>query len=1201
MKLKRLAWFIALFSVLTTVMVGQSVNSTISGAVIDSSGASIPNAEITLTDVGRSSKRTAVSNQEGFYSLPNLTPGNYTLAVGAKGFRQFNQKNISLLLNQQVRQDVQLEVGETSDTITVEANVSAVNFNDAVRQEGVSGRELNELPLVVSGGPRSAASFTVMLPGVSTGGGNNAFDARINGGLQTGQEAIMDGVSMQQGTMSQSGMISFYDFRMTPDMVSEFKVLTSNYEPQYGASTSAQMIVETKSGADAFHGGLFEYLRNEKLNARQFGADSRPIDKEHNFGGFLGGPVKIPLPGIFKGRARTYFYTDIESFRATGGNNRPTLTVPTAAMKRGDFSEWKDGDGRLIPVYDPQTTRRNPTFQSGLPEGPNNLPYLRDQFMGCNGGSPNVICPSRIQNSLAQAWLKFIPDPNRPTLLNNFQVQTPVPDGILANTNYYMGRVDHYMSEKDHFYLTLWHQRAPAKFNSTLPLQLATESFSDPQNSWVNRINWSHTFSPTLLNHWNIGYLNRNEGYGAINTQFASEFPSIKGVADPNTPPQIRFDNNNYQGFGSSNGPNLGNLTTRPTIVTTELLTWIRGNHTFKFGGEYRHLGQDFNSGGNTAGEFNFNRLNTGLVGLSNSGHPFASFLLEQVSSGTVQFRSVPAWKVRSHGYVLHAGDTWKINRRVSLNYGLRWDMFTPSYEADNRFSFFDPDGVNPAAGGLKGRVAFAGSDNGPASYGARFPEETWKKGFAPRIGIAWGLDSKTVVRTGYGIFYTQNYYPGWGGGVSLDGYNTSASFSNTLGGIEPAFILSQGFPQNFPKPPTLDAGVRNGRSALYRPKDANRRPYSQMWNLTIERQLPGSTLASIAYVATKGTRLPSAIIPINALPLQYLASGPTLRDEFQPGQAELGGVRAPYAGWAQQLRDAGCAPSVAQALLPYPQYCDGLRGLNENAGNSTYHSFQAKLEKRFSQGLYTLMSYTWSRLITDVQSTNPDANTGGGAVGIFSPFERQRNKSLAQDDVPHVFSAAVVYELPAGRGKRWNPSNAALSTFLGGWSVNLIQKLQSGTPLFFRVRDTCNIPSQFRMGCVPAVLNGKNPLAQDVGSIDVNKVLFDRSAFEPLDAFSSGFYRGVGSRVTNFRGPGFSNTDFSVVKNVPFSVRDRIFNLQIRGEFFNVWNEHHFTTSAGQGDNGAFNRDLSSPEFGKWTGAVTTPRNIQLTARFTF
>ena len=1176
---------------------GQSLSATVTGVVTDSTGGSVPDAEVIIRGESQDFTRRATSNESGFFNLPNLPAGTYSLTVTAAGFKQYSQARIELLLNQQVRVEARLEVGNVTETVTVSESVSPINYTDAVRQEGVSGLELNQLPLVVSGGPRSAANFTVLLPGVTTGGGNNAFDARINGGMQTGQEAIMDGVSMQQGTMSQSGMISFFDFRMTPDMVREFKVLTSNYEPQYGASTSAQMIVETKSGSDQFHGGVFEYLRNEKLNARQFGAATRPVSKEHNFGGFIGGPVKIPIPGVFKGNSRTYFYTDIEAFRATGGNVSPTLSVPTMAMRQGDFSDWRTADGAQIPIFDPSTTSPNSSFNPNQAEGPGNLRFLRTQF--ANNRIPAAI----VQNSLAQAWIPFIPEPNRPGSLNNYQVPRPIPDGILANTNYFMARIDNHQGDKHHFYFTLWRQIAPVKFNSLLPEEISNQSFSDPQNSWVNRFNWIYTISPTLINQWNIGYLNRNEGYGAISYRFLDQFPKIPGVADANTPPTINFSDG-YESFGSNAGPNDGNLTTRPTWITNNLTTWVKGDHTIKFGLEYRFLSQDFNTNTNTAGTFSFNRLNTGLVGLTNSGHPFASFLLGTVSSADAEFRTVNSWGARAHGFVLHVGDTWRVNRKLSVNYGLRWDVFTPAYEKNDQFSFFDPNGVNPSAGSLKGRLAFAGDGYGEASYGSRYPEEVWKKGFAPRLGIAYTLNPKTVVRSGYGVFFTQNYYPGWGGGMNLDGFNQTASFSSTLGGMEPAFILANGFPQNFEKPPFIDGGFRNGRGTLYRPIEANRRPYSQQWNLTVERELPASVLLSVAYVGNKGTRLPSAIVPLNALDPGLLNSpvGPILLEEIPAGVSSYKGVNVPYGNWSQQLRDAGCAPTVAQALLPFPQYCSNLLGLNENAGNSTYHALQTKLEKRFSQGLYMLVSYTWSKLITDVQGTNPDANTGSGAVGVISPFERQRNKSLAQDDVPHILSASFVYDLPFGRGKTFGSESGFVNALLGGWQVNGIFKINAGTPLFFRANDACNvIPGQFRLGCIPGVLPGKSALLQDMNNIDVNRPIFDSSAFEPVGVVNGNYYYGSGSRITSLRGPRFANTDFSVVRFFPFTAFDRQFQFQIRGEFFNLWNEHHFTTSAGQGDGGAFERDLSSPAFGTWTGAVTSPRNVQLTARFTF
>ncbi len=1182
---------ILLFPVLTWP---QSQNSSLSGTVTDASGANVPAVELALTSLQRNTTAKTVANSEGLYSFPNLEPGNYELKAGAKGFRNYLQKGITLSVNQLVRVDVKLEVGIDVQTLEVVSNASPLNFDNAVRQEGITPATLNELPLIVAGGPRNSAQFAVLMPGVTTGGGNNAFDARINGGLQSGDEAIMDGVSMQEGTMAQSGMVAFADFRMTPDMVSEFKVITSSYEPEYGASTGAQIIATTKSGTTEFHGGVFEYLRNKSLNATQFTidrkpGDQRPKDNEHEFGGFLGGQIKIPK--IYNSdRFKTFFFTDIEFFRIAGGANRPTLSLPSLLERTGDFSDWKDASGQLIPIYDPRTTRNNPNFNANAASGPNNLQFLRDQFMGCDGQRPNVICPSRIANSLARGWFKFLPTPTSSGPLNNYLVATPVPDSILAGADHYLGKLDQYIGTKDHMALTIWRQTTPAKFNSVLPLQLANETFSDPQDSWVNRFNWDHTFSPTLLNHFATGYLNRNEGYGSVDFQAAGEIPQIPGVVSHNYPPQINFSDG-FTTYGQGAGLNAGNVTTRPSYITNDLVTWVRGKHTFKFGGELRKLGQNFHSNGNESGNFNFSRTQTGLPEIP-SGSPIASFLLESVDSGSVSLRTVSSWYARQSAYIFHFGDTWKATQRLSINYGVRYDKFTPSVEKYNQLSFFD-FGPNPSAGNRPGRLAFAGDKYGAASAGVRKPEQDWSAGIAPRLGIALAVDDKTVVRAGFGLFYTQAFYPGWGGGMSLNGFNKDQSFSSTgLGSLDPAFILNQGFPQNFTRPPFIDPGAQNGQGILYRPKDSNRLSYSQQWNLSMERQMGGNTVLSAAYVGSKGTRLPSQIGPINALDPKFLSLGPKLKDQFGPNDTSLNGVPVPYQGWSQQM--TGCTPTVAQALLPFPQYCDGLFGLNENLGSSTYHSLQLKAEKRYSAGLYMLAAYTHSKLITSSGgNTQSGANQWSGQTGVISPYERKRNKALASDDVPDVFSLAMVYELPFGHGKRFMTSKGLIDRVLGGWEVTSTVKISAGTPLFFR-SGTCNVPGQFRVACLPTLLPGKSPFAQDKGSFNPNLPLFDKNAFQPDSDFN--FFYGKGERITNYRGFSFKNQDLALVKNT--HITERI-NFQIRAEAFNAWNTHNFTCSGFC--TSPFDSDISSANFGKFNGNVTSPRNIQLVGRFTF
>lgn|GEM_PF-590817 len=1195
----------------------QSSNATLNGVVTDQSGATIPGAELTLTNSATGFEAKFTTNERGEYTFRNLTPGTYDLKVAKSGFQNHVQRGIILTINSIGRADVTLRVGGQTETVTVQGDASAINFENATLQGGVSPETLNSLPIVVGGAPRSSMSLAVLLPGITTSSSGQAFNSRINGGLLMGDEAVFDGVSMQQGFMNQSGMVSLQgDFQMSPDMVSEVKVVTSNYEPQYGSTTSGQLIVVTKSGGNQYHGALFEYHRNRALNARPWNASERPFNIQNNFGANIGGPVWLPKK-IFgplgyekNGKQRTFFYFNWESFRAAGGANVPTLNIPSARARLGDFTNWRDANGNLIPVYDPLTTRPNPAFNPSVEASATNQPFLRDQ-VSCNGVL-NVICSNRI-NPLAAAYLALMPEPNRPGELNNYVVPRAVPNTLINGSNVYMFRIDHNIGDSDHFYFTYWRQYAAINLASSLPAAIATESPTTPQNSPIPRFNWEHTFSPRLTHHLSVGYLNRNEGYGSLNLGFVGQLPQVKGVASNLYLPQFEFGNDfgqsgvsTFNQIGNSSGINAMNITTRPTWIVNDLLSWVVGNHTLKFGGEWRNAGGNIRQGTNESGTFLFNSLTTSLP-FVNSGNPIASYLLGAVSRGRVAFRSVSSWYPRQWVYVAHGGDTWKLTSKLTVNYGLRWDVFTPFREKFNRFSFLDPVGANPGAGGRPGRLAFAGDDYGQASFGRDTPEETWRKGFAPRFGIAYSWDQKTVIRAGYGVFFTQAFYPGWGGGMSLDGFNIDQTFSTTgFNGIVPAFYLQDGFPQNFQRPPFIREDFDNGKGILYRPIDANRRPYSQQWNLTIERELPHNIVTTVAYVGNKGTRLPSNLQPLNVLnpnDPRIKALGPRLLENFAPGETvKFAGtpneVRIPYAGWREQMQS--CNPSVAQALLPYPQYCSTLQGLNENVGNSIYHSFQVKAERRFSRGIFMLVSYTVSKLITDAaDATQRGSGDLDASQLVISPFERRRNRSLSTDDVPQVLSAAFVYEPPFGKGKRWFNGGAGGAVF-GGWQMSTILRYSRGIPFYFR-SSQCNVPSQFRQGCVVGIKPGANPFLQDVNNFDPGKgPLFDINAFEPLSAFTQFGYTGSGPRITNLRGPSFKNTDITLIKNIQLGEKMR---FQLRGEFFNVFNSHYFVNAGGFniGGNLPYNTDIASPNFGRWTGNVSDPRTIQIGARFEF
>jgi hypothetical protein len=914
------------------------------------------------------------------------------------------------------------------------------------------------------------------------------------------------------------------------------------------------------------------------LKARQWGADDKPEFKRNNYGANLGGPGK--LPGIWSDVVKSYFYFNYEGYRQTGGSNQPTLSIPSVRERNGDFTDWRDASGNLIPIYDPLTIR--PDGRGG---------YTKDQFMGCDGNTPNVICPSRI-SPLIRPWLAALPTPTGGGPLNNY-LGPAIPDTILGNSDYYMGRFDLQFKSSDHVFTSVWHQRAPAKFVSVLPQAIASETYSDPQNSWVSRLNWDRTFSGTLLNHMSMGYLNRNEGYGSVNQGFVDEFPKVAGVAGYNVPPQISFSDGFAQ-FGTNAGVNVGNITTRPTFIINDSLTWTKGSHTIKGGLEYRKIMGNIHGNGNQAGSFTFGRGSTGLVGV-NSGSPIASFLLGAVDSANATFRAVDSAYPRQNAWVLFAGDTWRATSQLTIDYGLRWDYYSPSSEKYDRFSFFDPAGANPGAGGRPGRLAYAGDSYGAASYGRRYPEEDFYGGLAPRFGAVYRVNDKSVVRTGWGIFYMQAFYPGWGGGISQDGFSTTPSFNTSLGGIQPAFFLDQGLPQNFARPPLIDSAYRNGQDLLYRPVDANKRPYSHQWNITVDRELGRNVSLSVGYVGSAGRRLPSSIDPLNAIDPAYLSMGEALYDEFTPGTTSLHGVPLPYEGWIEQM--TGCAPSVAQALRPYPQYCSSLQGLNENHGTSHYNSLQVKLEKRFTEGVYALVSYTLSKTISSASdNTQRDAVTWSGLQGVISPYEKDRNEVIAATDTPHVLSAAFVYELPFGQGKRFMTNGSLANALVGGWQVSSIFKYQSGLPMYFR-SGFCNVPGAFRSGCIPAIVNPDAVFAQDKGSFDpANGPLFNKAAFEDVSAFN--FYYGRGNRIEeSVRAFGYHNHDLSFIKNTRFPGGT---NLQVRFEIFNLWNWHMFS-NPGQWGGLAFNNDLASPDFGKWNGSVTEPRTMQLAARFEF
>lgn len=1167
----------------------QSSNASVEGEITDPNNAAVGGAKVNLINKGTGATAAFTADAEGHYSFRNVVPGIYQLSVAADGFKEYVQDGIEVRLGFPIRQNVQLSVGTNVTKVNVNADASALNYENAEIRGSIDPKIIDQVPLLVAGSIRSAGNFASLMPGVTRGAGD-VTGAHVNGSQSQTGVTILDGISLFNSSGIQGLTGAVLDFPQSPDVISEFQVLTSNYSPQYGGSAAGVTVENVKSGTDSYHGTVYEYNRNTAFNATQWGQTSKGKDIENDFGGNIGGPIKFR--GFKGANHSTFFFVNFEGFKIIGGLNRQTLSLPTPQEQQGDFSDWKDSNGNLIPIYDPATTRANPTYNPSLPTSASNLPYLRDQFMGCNGNTPNVICSTdpRLQNSLALQWFKYLPQLTTNAPLNNY-LAPPTPNFLGTNAYTFTEKIDENIGQNDHISEMFFYKYLPETTFTTLPVQISNSGTSYKRTS-VLRINYDHTFNPRIVNHFGFGFQDDKYFGGGIDGNYANDLPQITGAASHAYPPQILFGGG-FAGYGTGQGSPQSQPWLAPAYLANDIVSLTAGKHVVTIGADFRAATDNPTFLSNQSGQFTFNATETGLLGI-NSGSPIASFILGAVDASSVTYYSTHVINAKSKSIAFFVGDSWRVTSKLTLDLGLRYEIDPPTVEANNIFSYFDPKSPNVAAGNLPGAVAFAGY---PPNY-LRHPENTWYGGIAPRVGLAYAIRPDTVIRAGYGIFYDAAYIPGYDGGITQDGYNTYAVFGNSLGGLQPAFNLNQGIPQTFPKPPQLISTIDNGlNTPIYRPTSANRLPYAQQWNLTVEHQFTASDYIALSYVGNKGTRLLSQVSPINAINPSYLSLGAKLYDVFQPGQTELDGVPAPFPDFATAL--TGCSPSVAQALTPFPQYCNLIFGRNENQGNSTYESFQLKAEHRFSKGLWVLFTYTNSKLITDA-----DANENGGEQGVVSPYQSYRRKALALEDVPQALNLAFTYQLPFGQGKRWVNETGIANTLIGGWTLNGVYRVQSGIP-FVITSSNCNIPVQIGAQCLPALLPGAKPFAHSISGLDVaSQPYLNVASFQPAGSFN--FNTGDGPRVQNFRQPGYSDFDIGVQKL--FHITERV-TFQLRGDIFNIFNAHHFNTVGVSNTNGyssgtggsAFVTDVASPSFGMWNGTVTAPRNIQVSGRISF
>ncbi len=1104
----------------------------LSGRVSDPSGGVVPEAAVSVRDVDTGISRDVVSNEQGYYTVPSLSPGSYEVRVRKDGFKSILQGGIKLLADDKARLDFVLELGALAETVSVTSDVPLLATESADLSKSITTYEYNRLPLIQVGRMRQPANFLFLTPGVHglldlNGNENNSAtnQIQVHGSLKQNTEVLVDGLSGGQsktiGSMNE----------MSPpvDAVREFKVQSSQVSAEYGHSGAAVVNFTIKSGTNELHGSGFEYFRNDKLDSRNWFAASRAITRQNEFGTTVGGPILIPK--LYNGKDRSFFFFAYSGSRKRGMDNIERVRIATPEFIRGDFSGLLGSSGRPQSIYDPATTR---------PDGKGG--FVRDLFPG------NRIPSGRI-DPVAAKVAALIPQPNLASGSLNYQEwigeQVLDPDVVTA-------KVDHMISSRQKFFSTFNWNRIPRVRNRVpLPLPI-NDGFIQNITSRVFRFNYDFFARPTILNTVSLGYnrFRNPNGTPTVNGGWATSL-GLKGVVGQMFP-SFSFTN----GYATFGAPSWGDGIDQ-TYFIRDALTWTHGRHIAKFGLEVRFNQWNDKSESNATGTYSFNSLGTGLPGTSASGDGFASFLLGEVHSGSLSYPSTTG--TRKAYWAFFAQDDFKLTSSLTLTLGLRFEMEPPPYEANDRQSIVDLGVSNPAAGGLAGAMIFAGAGQGKT--GRRTLASSDHSGIGPRVGFAWRMPGKSVLRGGYGIYYANNYL-----GVSTSGYNISASFSSLDNGVNPAFRLREGFPQNFSKEPKIDPAFLNNQNANYLEPNAAAMPRTQNWSLGFQRELTSNLLFELTYLGNHNTRqVEPQIVNINQVDPKYLSYGSLLTNSITSAAAQAAGFKPPYAGFSG---------SVAQALRQYPQYRT-LTASNAKAGKSIYHAMQMRMEKRLARGFTADASYTFSK---NIGYNNPSYAGRGGLDSVLQDnWNRGLERAILPFDITHAFLVHYTYDLPF-------KSHGWTRRLVEGWSLSGIHRYQSGNPLPILMQNNLAI---FNRVLRPDRLNGQNAATgvSASGFEPDRDRLINPSAFAAPAPFRFGTSAPYIQDLRNFT---VLAEDLSLIKTT--RVTEKV-STEIVAQFINAFNRHRFGEVDGNFSNASFGR-VKSASF---------PRFIQLGARIRF
>ncbi|MEX2262138.1 MAG: TonB-dependent receptor [Bryobacteraceae bacterium] len=1155
------------------VLLAQTEKAQLNGSVSDATGAVVIQAQVTVTHTGTGARRATATNDQGLFSLPFLDPGTYSVQIQKEGFRTASQTNFKLDVAQVARIDFTLEVGAVTEQVTVAAQAVLLDTGSASLAHLVDNTRIVNLPT----NGRNSYGFATLIPGVRASRGftqvaygmyNDQF-VSINGSRPNQSSFLLDGGANSNPAFNGPAMFP------SLDSVEEYKVQTNNYSAEFSNAAGGVINLVTKSGTNQLHGTFFEFLRNDRFTANDFfvnraGLKEGPF-RYNQFGGAVGGPVV--LPKIYNGKDRTFFFVSYEGLRWVRGLIT-TGTIPTLLEREGDFSQTRNSAGQVIAIYDPLTTVPDPARPGRS---------IRQPFTG------NLIPLNRF-DPVARNLLRFFPAPNAPgapfTNVNNFAGNPSAP--IIKNT--ISGRLDHNFNERQRLYgrftLNNTPHNRPSVYGDTPELRVSSPVLGNDQlNQRQVVLNYNHVLRPTLVVELGssflrysihrrgpaLGYDPRQLGFpNYLGELYSSLRPCFPGVGITGLGVTIQAPDSGGGLMGSCGI--LGDA--YETFHEYSNATAIRGSHTLKFGGNFgtSRLATPRYGGAGMGLNFNpnFTQGPDPIVASAAAGTGFSSFLLG-TGSGSINSDG-PGQNHLFRYYGFYFQDDWKVTRRLTLNLGVRYDENLPWTERFNRQTSFNYDAPSPLSTPelrVVGGLMFPGV--GGLSRRA-FERDT--NNVAPRFGFALSISEKTVVRGGYGIFYAPITGGGYNGAaMPISGFQAQTQWVGTLDGVTPVAFLSNPFPNGFIRATGSTEGLATLAGQNVTGMDEGRRnPYAQQWNLNIQRTMPGNFLLDIAYAGSRGLHL-FGNLNANQLLNRDLAVGDGLR--------EL--VSNPFFGQITSGPVSGRTVPRNQLLRPYPQFNAVTIG-NTSYGASTYHSLQLKVERRFSRGFSVLVSYTLSKLMDDVAATTtgfPGEFFSGDS--IQDVHNRRNERSVASYDAPQYLAINGVWELPFGKGKRWLADASAVRAVLGNWQINGIGTFRSGVPL--SLTTAANTLFNFGGAQRPNWFNGNTGEREGRIASRVTRY-FDPLVYSAPAPYTFG---NTPRFMSALRGPGISNWDVSVFKNIP--IRER-FTLQFRAEAYNIANRAEFALP---------NTQIGSAAAGVITSQANSPRDIQLALKLNF